>query len=85
MGFFDYVPDAVAGLARMRTVAPTVAASFPKRREWRAPIRRLRLRVAGCPLYLYSEADVRAVLTGAGVEDHDWIELDRDYVVIARG
>jgi 2-polyprenyl-3-methyl-5-hydroxy-6-metoxy-1,4-benzoquinol methylase len=85
MGFFDYVPDAAGGLAAMRAVAPTVAASFPKRREWRAPIRRLRLRAAGCPLYLYSEADVRDVLAAAGVEDHDWIELDRDYVVVARG
>lgn len=84
MGFFDYVPDAASALAAMRELAPTVIASFPKAREWRVPLRRARLRLAGCPLYLYSEERLRGVLADAGVADHELIELDRDHVVIAR-
>ena len=85
MGFFDYVPDAAAQLRSMRELAPTVAASFPKAREWRVPLRRLRLRLAGCPLYLYSEAHLEAILASAGIENHERIDLDRDYLVILRG
>ena len=85
MGFFDYVPDPVTSLRAMRGLAPVVAASFPKAREWRVPLRRARLRVAGCPLYLYSEPRLRALLGSAGVGDHDRIDLDRDYLVVARG
>jgi hypothetical protein len=84
MGYFDYVPDAAAHLAAMRALAPTVAASFPKAREWRAPLRRARLRAAGCPLHLYSERAVREALAAAGIEDYDWVDLGRDYVVLAR-
>lgn len=84
MGFFDYVPDAVGSLASMRALGSTLAMSFPKAREWRVPLRRARLRAAGCPLYLYTEGRVRRILSAAGIEDHDWVELDRDYLVVAR-
>ena len=57
--------------------------SFPKSREWRAPIRRLRFLASGCPLFLYSEAQVKTILSKAGVSAFDWIQLDRDYVVAA--
>ena len=84
MGFFDYVEQPAAIIARMRELTrETMVMSFPKSREWRAPARRLRFMVTGCPLFLYSEADVRRVLAEAGVTRYDWISLDRDFVVIA--
>jgi len=84
MGFFDYVADPVPLVARMRELTrSTMIMSFPKAREWRAPLRRLRFWLAGCPLFLYSEARVREILKAAGVPSYDWIDLDRDYVVIA--
>ncbi|PYM04517.1 MAG: hypothetical protein DMD82_14185 [Candidatus Rokuibacteriota bacterium] len=86
MGFFDYIEDPAPILARMRELTrATLIASFPKSGEWRAPLRRLRFWMIGCPLFLYSEAGVRKLLAGAGIDRHDWIELDRDYVVVARG
>jgi 2-polyprenyl-3-methyl-5-hydroxy-6-metoxy-1,4-benzoquinol methylase len=85
MGFFDYVADPAPVVARMRELTRAVMVmSFPKSREWRAPIRRVRFRLIGCPLFLYSERQIRTVLSDAGVTEYDWIELDRDVIVVAR-
>jgi cyclopropane fatty-acyl-phospholipid synthase-like methyltransferase len=85
MGYFDYVPDAARHVAVLREKTTSVMVmSFPKAVEWRVPIRRLRFRMLGCPLYLYTERQVRAILEEAGLRDYDWIPLDRDYVVVAR-
>jgi 2-polyprenyl-3-methyl-5-hydroxy-6-metoxy-1,4-benzoquinol methylase len=84
MGFFDYVEDPAPVIARMREMTrSTMVMSFPKSREWRVPIRRLRFLFSGCPLFLYSEAKVRKILSDVGVSEFEWIELDRDYVVAA--
>ena len=84
MGFFDYVEDPAPVIARMREMTrTTMIMSFPKSREWRAPIRRMRFLASGCPLFLYSEARVKTILSKAGVSAFDWIELDRDYIVVA--
>jgi 2-polyprenyl-3-methyl-5-hydroxy-6-metoxy-1,4-benzoquinol methylase len=84
MGFFDYIEDPAPIIARMRELTrSTLIMSFPKSREWRVPIRRLRFKLSGCPLFLYSEAKVKQILSDAGVREFDWIELDRDYIVAA--
>ena len=84
-GFFDYVDDPVLMLAAMRErTRQTLIASFPKAHEWRVPLRRLRFRLKGTPLFLYTAPEVRTVLAQAGIEDYEWIELDRDYLVVAR-
>jgi 2-polyprenyl-3-methyl-5-hydroxy-6-metoxy-1,4-benzoquinol methylase len=84
MGFFDYVADPVPILSRMRELTKsTIIMSFPKSREWRAPVRRLRFWLTGCPLFLYSDARVKGILSAAQINNYDWIELDRDYVVVA--
>jgi len=85
MGFFDYIPDPARMVAAMRErTRSTMVMSFPKANEWRVPIRRVRFRMLGCPLFLYTEERTRAVLKEAGVRDYEWIPLDRDYIVIAR-
>jgi 2-polyprenyl-3-methyl-5-hydroxy-6-metoxy-1,4-benzoquinol methylase len=84
MGFFDYVENPSHIISRMREMTrSTMIMSFPKSREWRAPIRRLRFLFSGCPLFLYSETRVKEILRDAGVTEYDWIELDRDYIVAA--
>jgi len=85
LGFFDYIEDPVSVVRAMwEKTSSTLVASFPKAHEWRVPLRRLRFKMIGCPLYLYSEARARQVLADAGVTDYEWIELDRDYFVVAR-
>jgi hypothetical protein len=85
MGFFDYIenPTAIVGQMRERTRS-TMIMSWPKANEWRAPIRRVRFKFLGCPLYLYTEAQVRTILADAGVTRYEWIDLDRDYIVVAK-
>lgn len=84
MGFFDYVEDAGTLIRAMaERTTDTMIMSFPKAREWRVPLRRLRFAVSRCPLYLYSEQDVRAVLAKAGISNERWIDLGRDYVIVA--
>jgi 2-polyprenyl-3-methyl-5-hydroxy-6-metoxy-1,4-benzoquinol methylase len=84
MGFFDYVAEPAPLIARMRELTQlTMVMSFPKSVEWRVPLRRWRFRLLGCPLFLYSESRVKRLLAEAGVVDYDWIELDRDYIIIA--
>jgi 2-polyprenyl-3-methyl-5-hydroxy-6-metoxy-1,4-benzoquinol methylase len=85
MGFFDYVADPAPLIARMRELTrQTMVMSFPKAWEWRVPVRRVRFWLNGCPLFLFTEAKVRSVLAAAGVTKYDWVELDRDYVAVAR-
>lgn len=84
IGFFDYVPDATSLVRAMREKTRSILVlSFPKALEWRVPMRRLRFLMLGCPLYLYSAAQVRKILSAAGITRYDWIALDRDYMVIA--
>lgn len=85
LGFFDYVADPVPLLKCMRKLTrQTIVMSFPKAREWRIPLRRLRFLLNGCPLFLYTEARVKGILEQAGLSRYDWISLDRDYLVAAR-
>jgi hypothetical protein len=84
MGFFDYIAEPAPILSRMRELTRwKMVMSFPKAKEWRAPIRRVRFMMMGCPLFLYSESDVRKILADAGIENYDMISLDRDYIVVA--
>ena len=86
MGFFDYIADPLPLLVAMRQMTrSTMIMSFPKSREWRVPLRRLRFLIARCPLYLYSRRRVDELLSAAGVAQYEVVELDRDYVVIAKG
>lgn len=86
MGFFDYVADAAALVRAMRDrTRSMMIMSFPKSREFRVPLRRLRFWLARCPLFLYSRSRVEQVLAAAGVREYEIVELDRDYVVIAKG
>lgn len=84
MGFFDYIADPVPVLAALRAKArSTLVMSFPKAVEWRVPFRRLRFKLMGCPLFLYTAERLRTVLSAAGIERYDWVELDRDVIIVA--
>ena len=85
MGFFDYVADPAPVIATMRQMTrSTMVMSFPKSREWRVPFRKVRFWMSGCPLYLYSRRHLTKLLLDAGVTSCEWIELDRDFIIVAR-
>ena len=83
-GFFDYVEHPVPIITRMRELTRgRMIMSFPKAVEWRVPLRRVRFWLKGTPLFLYSEAQVRDILSNSGVTNYEMIHLDRDYLVVA--
>jgi ubiquinone/menaquinone biosynthesis C-methylase UbiE len=66
-GVFDYVQDAVAFLQHMATYASRVIyGSFPGYAFPRAPIRKVRYALRGCPLHLYSRRDLEALFDAVG-------------------
>jgi 2-polyprenyl-3-methyl-5-hydroxy-6-metoxy-1,4-benzoquinol methylase len=84
-GFFDYIEKPVPIIAKMRELTKgTMILSFPKAVEWRVPVRRVRFWMKGTPLFLYKENQVKQILKDAGVTDYEWINLDRDYLIVAK-
>ena len=83
-GFFDYIEHPVPIIAKMRELTKgKMILSFPKAVEWRVPVRRVRFWMKGTPLFLYKENQVKKILKEAGVTKYEWINLDRDYLIIA--
>ncbi|CAN5527145.1 class I SAM-dependent methyltransferase [soil metagenome] len=83
-GFFDYIAEPVPIIAKMRELTKgKMILSFPKAVEWRVPVRRVRFWMKGTPLFLYRKEQVKNILVEAGVTKYEWINLDRDYLIVA--
>lgn len=62
MGFFDYVADPARVLAKMgRMAEKAVILSFPSVSFYRTPIRKIRYRIKNCPVYFYTEPQIRGL------------------------
>ena len=87
IGYFDYVKDAETHLRKMLDIARVrVFASFPKRMEWRAPMRKVRFALTGGFVRFYSKQEIEAMMTRLGLtpERAVVIDLGRDYLLVAR-
>lgn len=87
MGYFDYLSDPVVDLRQMvEMCSGRVFASFPKRWEWRVPLRRMRFALSGSFVRFYAREQVLALFDDAGVsrERLALIDLGRDWIAIAR-
>ena len=68
LGVFDYVADPVRVLKRMTELSnDRVVASFPGRSPIRAPLRKLRYALRGCPVYFYTGTRLRQICHEAGL------------------
>jgi SAM-dependent methyltransferase len=68
LGVFDYVADPVRVLQRMTELSnDKVVASFPGRSPIRAPLRKLRYALRGCPVYFYTGRRLRQICHEAGL------------------
>ncbi len=84
-GFFDYVPEPVQIITKMREMTRgTMIMSFPKAVEFRIPLRRFRFWLKGTPLFLYRKNQLMEILAQSGVENFEVIDLGRDYLVVAK-
>jgi ubiquinone/menaquinone biosynthesis C-methylase UbiE len=70
MGVMDYVEDAQAFLAGLRTLVKVSAVvSFPSRHWLRTPLRTLRYRLRRCPVFFYTESLIGRLCSDAGFSE----------------
>lgn len=87
IGYFDYLESPIEDLQKMALhTKGHVIASFPKRYEWRVPVRKIRFLLTGGFVRFYSKAEVLHLFARIGVPaDRLYlIDLGRDYVAVAR-
>jgi SAM-dependent methyltransferase len=84
IGLFDYIRDPLAVLKKMNACArEKVIASFPRRWTWRAPVRKLRLRLKGCDVYFYTRAQLDHLMRAAGFKSYSIERIGKLYCVTA--
>ena len=67
MGVMDYVRDPRDFLAQLKPlVSVSAAVSFPSRHWLRTPLREFRYRLRNCPVYFYTDRDIRRLCEEAG-------------------
>lgn len=84
IGLFDYVSDPLTLLRQMAGVTNgKIIASFPRSNTWRAPVRKLRLALRGCPVYFYSRRGLEQLLRDAGLRPVVFEQVGKLYCVVA--
>ena len=67
IGLFDYVVDPLPFLRKMRRLSrKKIVATFPLKWTWRAPVRKVRLALRGCPVYFFTKPQVEKLMADAG-------------------
>ncbi len=86
-GYFDYREAPAADVRKMVGASHgRIFASFPKRFDWRVPLRKARFALVGGYVRFYDEHEVRQLFGAAGVgtDRLSLIDLGRDWIVVAR-
>ena len=86
-GYFDYLEEPLVDLRLMVGMCSgRILASFPKRWEWRVPIRSLRFVLSRSFVRFYTKREVLSLFAAAGVppERLSLIDLGRDWIAVAR-
>lgn len=86
-GYFDYVESPAKDVAKMvQACRGRIFASFPKRLDWRVPLRKARFALVGGYVRFYDESEVRRLFAAAGLaaDRLSLIDLGRDWIAVAR-
>jgi 2-polyprenyl-3-methyl-5-hydroxy-6-metoxy-1,4-benzoquinol methylase len=84
IGLFDYISDPLPVLRRMRELTRSKAImAFPRLWTWRAPIRKMRLTMKGCPVFFYSKARVDSLMKVAGFSRWEVVKVGKLHCVVA--
>lgn len=84
IGLFDYISDPLPVLKKMRQVTTDRAImSFPRFWTWRAPVRKMRLSLRGCPVFFYTKERLDGLMRDAGFEHHTITKVGKLHCVIA--
>lgn len=84
IGLFDYIQDPLPVLKKIRQSALDKAIlSFPRLWTWRAPVRKIRLRLRRCPVYFYTRKRVAHLLRQAGFERIEVFRVGKLFCALA--
>jgi 2-polyprenyl-3-methyl-5-hydroxy-6-metoxy-1,4-benzoquinol methylase len=84
VGVFDYTEDAAPFLEKIRKLTKSrFLSTFPRYWTYRMPIRRVRLGILGCPVYFYTEKQIRDLHEKAGFTVQRIERLGAIYCVLA--
>jgi SAM-dependent methyltransferase len=86
-GYFDYIERPEDDVQKMIALCAVRAfASFPKRLDWRVPLRKARFSLTGGYVRFYGKSEVRELFRRAGIRDQrlSLIDLGRDWIAVAR-
>ena len=82
LGVFDYVKYPVPLLKKMRDVTSDfMIVSFPNKFTPQTPIRKIWLMSKHCPVYFYTEKNVRELYSSVGINDFEIVKVPAGYVV----
>ena len=85
IGFWDYVADPLPRLKVIRQISRgSFLSAWPRTGTWRMALRKVRLKLAGCPVYFWSEPQVRSFLEQAGFKVESCEIYGQLYCVAAR-
>ncbi len=84
IGLFDYIREPLPVLRKMREVAnDRVIVSLPRFWTWRAPVRRVRLALRGCPVFFYTKERTDRLVNEAGFRRYELEQVGQLYCVTA--
>jgi 2-polyprenyl-3-methyl-5-hydroxy-6-metoxy-1,4-benzoquinol methylase len=84
IGLFDYIRDPLPVLCKMRAVTrDRVIVSLPRFWTWRAPVRRVRLALRGCPVFFYTKERIDRLIRQAGFQRYELEQVGQLYCVTA--
>jgi ubiquinone/menaquinone biosynthesis C-methylase UbiE len=84
IGLFDYISDSLPVLRKMREVTKDKAImAFPRVMTWRAPVRKVRLTMKGCPVYFYSKGKINQLMKDAGFSRWEITRVGKLHCVVA--
>ncbi|HEX8845394.1 MAG TPA: methyltransferase domain-containing protein [Pyrinomonadaceae bacterium] len=84
IGLFDYISDPRPVLKKMRELSKDKAImAFPRFWTWRAPVRKVRLKMKGCPVFFYTKRKVNELMQGAGFSRWEVQRVGKLHCVVA--
>jgi ubiquinone/menaquinone biosynthesis C-methylase UbiE len=85
IGLFDYISEPLPVLRKMREVTKNkVILAFPRLWTWRAPVRKARLTMKGCPVFFYSKSKINRLMQDAGFASWEVTRVGKLHCVVAR-
>src|SRR6267142_3843769 len=84
IGLFDYISEPLLVLKRMREVTnDKVILAFPRLMTWRAPVRKVRLRMKGCTVFFYSRSKINRLIREAAFAKWEVTRVVKLHCVVA--